>query len=92
MSVRVTSTDHTALREVVIDQLQAAHALKAGSLKMFDPMHEAFGSHRDGLGRLGGQNHGANARDAFVFEHVEIATLELLERPDDEADQTEEAE
>lgn len=131
--------DREALREAVIDQLQAIHALKSGSLRMFDPMLaavkqerenpdlavvddllarmlEAFGEHREqtaehicrlearlralgagpaamramatgaagalraGLGRLGGQNHGANARDAFVFEHVEIATLELLER------------
>ena len=32
------------------------------------------------LGAIGGQNHGANARDAFVFEHLEIALLELLQR------------
>ncbi len=32
------------------------------------------------LGGIGGENHGANARDAFVFEHLEIALLELLER------------
>jgi ferritin-like metal-binding protein YciE len=32
------------------------------------------------VGALGGQNHGANARDAFIFEHLEIALLELLER------------
>jgi len=31
------------------------------------------------LGAVGGQNHGANARDAFVFEHLEIACLSLLE-------------
>lgn len=132
--------DIAALREVVVDQLQAIHALKAASLRMFDPMLaavrkerdnpdmaivvdllermlSAFGEHREqtveherrlearlralgegsagplrrmganaaasmraSLGGLGGQNHGANARDAFVFEHVEIATLELLER------------
>lgn len=29
---------------------------------------------RGNLGRVGGQNHGANARDAFVFEHLEIAS------------------
>ena len=32
------------------------------------------------LGAIGGQNHGANARDAFVFEHLEIALLALLEQ------------
>jgi ferritin-like metal-binding protein YciE len=30
--------------------------------------------------RLGGENYGASARDAFVFEHLEIATLHLLEQ------------
>lgn len=34
---------------------------------------------RAALGRAGGQNYGANARDAFVFEHMEIATAGLLE-------------
>lgn len=29
---------------------------------------------------FGGQNHGANARNAFVFEHLEIASLKLLEQ------------
>jgi hypothetical protein len=32
------------------------------------------------LGEIGGQNQGANARDAFVFEHLEIALLALLEQ------------
>lgn len=30
------------------------------------------------IGSLGGTNHGANARNAFVFEHFEIASLRLL--------------
>ena len=30
--------------------------------------------------RIGGQNHGANARNAFVFEHYEIASSRLLEQ------------
>ncbi len=34
---------------------------------------------RGQLGRVGGQNHGAAARDAFVFEHLEIVSWELLE-------------
>ncbi|MBA2239821.1 MAG: DUF892 family protein [Solirubrobacterales bacterium] len=29
---------------------------------------------------FGGQDHGANARNAFVFEHLEIASLSLLEQ------------
>lgn len=29
---------------------------------------------------IGGPNHGSNARNAFVFEHYEIASLKLLER------------
>ncbi len=32
------------------------------------------------LGRVGGLNYGFGARDAFVYEHLEIASLELLER------------
>lgn len=35
---------------------------------------------RANVGRIGGQNHGANARDAFVFEHLEIACWDVLEQ------------
>jgi len=131
--------DGSVLGGQVIRRLQAVHALKAGALRMFDPMlaavaaerdgdamaevadllgrmHGVFGAHRDAtaahaarlaerlaqlgsrparrklagmsagatararLGGLGGQDHGANARDAFVFEHLEIAALHLLEQ------------
>ena len=41
--------------------------------------NESGGTARARLGSLRGQNHGANARDAFVYEHLEIATLTLLE-------------
>jgi ferritin-like metal-binding protein YciE len=131
--------DRGILSPQVVRHLQGAHALKAGALRMFDPMLAAVAAERDGsglpdvtdllarmhgvfsghrevtaqhasalsarlrelgapvargrvagmsagasararLGALGGQNHGANARDAFVFEHLEIATLHLLEQ------------
>jgi len=127
------------LREKLIDQLLSLHALKAGALRMFDPMlaavdreqrsprmadvsdllrrmHGVFSAHREEtaahvkalesrlrsldrqtsrgrvlgmsagagararIGAIGGQNHGANARDAFIFEHLEIASLALLEQ------------
>jgi len=54
-------------------------ALGAGTSK---PREAALGTAavmRGHLGRIGGQNHGAAARDAFVFEHLEIASWELLE-------------
>ncbi|MCP9490736.1 MAG: DUF892 family protein [Solirubrobacteraceae bacterium MAG38_C4-C5] len=127
------------LRGEVIARLRALHALKAGALRMFDPMlasvasardddalnevsdllgrmHGVFGAHREatandagklavrltvlGAGRsraktaavgagsavraragaLGGMDFGAAARDAFVFEHLEIAQANLLEQ------------
>jgi ferritin-like metal-binding protein YciE len=136
---------HAEVRQLVLDQLRAVHALKTGAMRMFSPMLasvrqqrkerelpsvddllgrmlEAFGDHcretqrheqllrerlaelggrpsrmrttalraagsaRAALGRLGGQNHGSNARDAFVFEHVEIASFELLGRLAERAD------
>lgn len=127
------------LADLVVRRLRDVHALKAGALRMFDPMlaavarerdegrlaevtdllgrmHGVFSGHRERsadhvarlqarltalggspsrrrvtgmsagatararLGAIGGQNHGANARDAFVFEHLEIASLQLLEQ------------
>ncbi len=40
---------------------------------------------------IGGQNHGANARNAFVFEHVEIAALKLIAELGDRAGDVETA-
>ena len=133
------TAEDSKLTAQLIAQLQGAHALKAGALRMFDPVLAAvrgerergsmpevddllermlgrFSSHRDEtaahvgqlagrlsalaaapsrphlavagagaiararLGALRGQNYGANARDAFVYEHLEIATLHLLEQ------------
>lgn len=117
-------------------RVAALHAVKAGALRMFDPMlaavsaareeekmsevadllgrmHGVFGEHREatadhagmlttrltdlgakpsrakvagvGIGgslraRVGGLNFGAAARDAFVFEHLEIAHAQLIEQ------------
>ncbi len=127
------------LRAELIRRAQALHALKAGALRMFDPMlgavasareddklaevhdllakmHGVFGEHREAtanhagmldtrlhelgagparaksaavgvgsmlrgqLGAVGGMNFGAAARDAFVFEHLEVAQAQLLEQ------------
>lgn len=127
------------LRGELVRRVRALHALKAGALRMFDPMlsavasahgadelsevedllarmHGNFGSHRevtaDHVGRLasvlatfgsrparrtsaavgagaalrahtatiGGMDFGAMARDAFVFEHLEIAQAHLIEQ------------
>lgn len=46
---------------------------------------------RANLGRLRGPNHGANARDAFVFEHLEIACWEMLEQLAERAEDLETA-
>lgn len=42
-------------------------------------------------GSLGGTNHGANARNAFVFEHLEISSLKLLEQLAERAEDAETA-
>lgn len=137
-----------ALEGQVVRQLQTAHALKAGALRMFDPMlaavakardaegmaevadllgrmHRVFSGHREetashatrlvarlrdleagpargklhgmsagaiARAQLGGRNFGADARDAFVFEHLEIATLHLLEQAAERAGDAETAE
>ncbi len=54
-------------------------ALGAGPSKPRELGLSAAALLRGHLGRIGGQNHGASARDAFVFEHLEIASWELLE-------------
>ena len=131
--------DRETLRGELVRRLQALQALKAGALRMFDPMlatvsraredqalaevadllgrmHGNFSRHRDATaghagtlavrltelgakpsrtkgaavgagsavraraGALGGMDFGAAARDAFVFEHLEIAQAHLLEQ------------
>lgn len=128
-----------ALRGEIVKRLRALHALKAGALRMFDPMlasvskardnqglaevedllgrmHGNFSRHREVtadhagklavrleelgaapsrakagavgagsaarayLGAIGGMDFGASARDAFVFEHLEISLAHLLEQ------------
>lgn len=54
-------------------------ALGAGTSKAREAGLGTAAVMRGHLGRIGGQNHGAAARDAFVFEHLEIASWELLE-------------
>jgi len=54
-------------------------ALGAGLSKPRQVGLALAGTLRARLGRIGGQNHGTGARDAFVFEHLEIASWELLE-------------
>jgi len=67
----------------------AAHVQRVGARLL--ELHSSPASHRAsalsfgarawvaGSG-IGGQNHGGNARNAFVFEHYEIASLKLLEQ------------
>ncbi len=53
-------------------------ALGAGPSKAREGGLGAAAVIRTVTGRAGGQNYGSNARDAFVFEHVEMASAELL--------------
>ncbi len=71
---RTETARHVQLLEArLIDLGRAPAARRAGSF--------AWGARAwAAAGRIGGQNHGANARNAFVFEHYEIAALKLLEQ------------
>ena len=139
------------LRGEIIRRLRALNALKAGALRVFDPMltavdgareqpelaevadllkrmHGNFVSHREQtadhtgqlavrieelgsrrargrvalvgigaavrarIGTIGGMDFGAGARDAFVFEHLEIAQSQLIEQLATRADDTRTAE
>lgn len=72
---RTETADHVRRLE---ERLAALESKPLGALKRKGMAAGAAGRAR--VGAIGGQNHGANARDAFVFEHLEIALLELLER------------
>ena len=71
---RAQTAEHVSILEARLRALSSAPArgrvlaISAGAIA------------RARLGAIGGQNHGANARDAFVFEHLEIASLSLLEQ------------
>jgi ferritin-like metal-binding protein YciE len=132
-------TGEAELRRELVRRMQVLHAIKAGALRMFDPMlanvaaaredaklaevadllgrmHGVFAHHRGAtadharrleaelttlgaqpsrgravamgagglirarVGALGGMDFGAAARDAFTFEHLEIAQANLLEQ------------
>ena len=70
---RDQTTEHVRLLAARLAELDSTPATRRA---------RAFGIGARGwvtVNGIGGQNHGANARNAFVFEHLEIASLRLLE-------------
>ena len=71
---RMQTAEHVSILEARLRALASAPA--RGRLLVMS----AGAIARARLGAIGGQNHGANARDAFVFEHLEIAALSQIEQ------------